>query len=403
GFGGRILPGAAAADRPKYLNTPSTDVYNKSRVLYGLDVAVGALGKIRTPNERVMVVMEGYTDCLMAYQTGYRSAVATCGTALTSHHVGRLKTLADRVVLMFDGDAAGRKAARQSVPLFLGSEVDLRLCVLPDELDPCDYLRRHGLDPFLQRIGEAVDSLEFLIRDSRGAGDLSTLEGKRLALEKVLETMAALPELLRDEQAVKYDLAMRRLAEVFGIPETTVRQRLATIRDEAAAAEDLRRRSAERFENEPAAVRDEAEESASNEMALQNAPYDALEKAVAELLAARPDRALEIAEWFPAGEFQHPALRRIATAAGLLAEGLGPAATTDRLREAVDEGPLSARIVHLADEAPTGDAFERAMADYKTEKVRRREQQIRATILQRLKMTADPTERRRLLQELNDL
>ncbi|MGL5097177.1 MAG: hypothetical protein ACRDD1_16445, partial [Planctomycetia bacterium] len=129
----------------------------------------------------------------------------------------------------------------------------------------------------------------------------------------------------------------------------------------------------------------------------------ALEKAVAELLAARPDRALEIAEWFPAGEFQHPALRRIATAAGLLAEGLGPAATTDRLREAVDEGPLSARIVHLADEAPTGDAFERAMADYKTEKVRRREQQIRATILQRLKMTADPTERRRLLQELNDL
>ncbi len=111
----------------KYLNTPATEVYNKSKILYGLDVGREALRHVRNSETKRIVVMEGYTDCLMAYQHGFPFAVASCGTALTVQHVSKLTQFADQVILMFDGDAAGIKAARNAIELLLGTTCDLRL------------------------------------------------------------------------------------------------------------------------------------------------------------------------------------------------------------------------------------------------------------------------------------
>ena len=165
GFGGRVLP--SNVSNAKYLNTPATAVYNKSNVLYGIDVAGEARARDRAKGS--LVVMEGYTDCLMAWQAGWPLAVATCGTALTEQHVSKLRSWAESgIVLMFDGDTAGQKAAQKATALFLSSELELRLCALPDGLDPCDLVRRDGLDALKGLVEGATDSLELQIQGGTG-------------------------------------------------------------------------------------------------------------------------------------------------------------------------------------------------------------------------------------------
>ncbi len=138
GLGGRVLPGLS--DSPaKYVNSPETPLFAKSHLLYGLDVARETIRKSRTA-----LVMEGYTDCIIAHQYGFTDAVAVLGTALGEGHVRILKRFADRIVLVLDGDEAGRRRANEVLELFVAQQVDLRILTLPDELDPCEFLLARG-------------------------------------------------------------------------------------------------------------------------------------------------------------------------------------------------------------------------------------------------------------------
>lgn len=145
GFGGRIVPGvndpAFEEQAPKYLNSPETPIYQKSRTLYGLPQAMSA---IREAGEVYMV--EGYMDVLGLAMRGVKNVVACCGTAMTEQHLKRFSGLCSRVHLLFDGDTAGRGAAAKSFVAARNADVDVTACFLPDDVDPDDFAAQYGAE-----------------------------------------------------------------------------------------------------------------------------------------------------------------------------------------------------------------------------------------------------------------
>ncbi|MGH7173111.1 MAG: DNA primase, partial [Gemmataceae bacterium] len=144
GFGGRILPTSPLSSRgPKYYNSTTTPLFNKSEHLYGIDQARQAAGKAG-----YLAIVEGYTDALMAHQLGIGQVAATMGTALNAQHVQQAKRFARRVVLVFDADAGGDTGVDRALEIFAGHDVDLAIATLPEGLDPCDLLVQQGADAF---------------------------------------------------------------------------------------------------------------------------------------------------------------------------------------------------------------------------------------------------------------
>jgi DNA primase len=143
GFGGRIIPGiqepAYEAQSPKYVNSPETPIYQKSRTIFGLPQAMDA---VRESKE--VYIVEGYMDVIGLAMRGVHNVVACCGTAMTEAHVKRLAGVCNRIHLLFDGDNAGRNAAAKSFTVARNAEVDITACFLPEEVDPDDFASQHG-------------------------------------------------------------------------------------------------------------------------------------------------------------------------------------------------------------------------------------------------------------------
>jgi len=197
GFGGRILPGHEGS---KYKNTTTeAEVYDKSKVLYGLHTHRDGIVKAGEA-----IICEGYTDVIGYATAGIPRAVATCGTALTEDHVKLLKRFsADRLVLSFDADAAGLAAAERVYAWEKEYELDIRVAALPPGVDPDDLARQ---DPAgLQRaVDEAVPFLKFRLDRVLDAGDMSTPEGKARAAEHALDVVREHPDsLVRDQYVIE--------------------------------------------------------------------------------------------------------------------------------------------------------------------------------------------------------
>ena len=159
-FGARALDGS----EPKYLNSPETPVYSKSRVLYGLSWARDTVVR-----EKRAVLMEGYLDVARAIETGVTEAVATCGTALTGQHARLLRRFAETAVLNFDQDEAGQKAARKSLEVLLEEGIRVRIVELPEGHDPDTYLKAEGAEAYRKRLDEAPEAVEWLMRRAESA------------------------------------------------------------------------------------------------------------------------------------------------------------------------------------------------------------------------------------------
>ena len=230
-LGGRVLPGPEAENTAKYLNSRETPLFTKSHHLYGLNLARDAIRKTG-----VALVMEGYTDVVIAHQSGFENAVAVLGTALGAQQIRVLKRFADqlRIVLVLDGDEAGRKRAGEVLQLFVAENADVRVLTLPDELDPAEFLLEHGAAALEALIAAAPDALAHavhnrtqgidLVRDTHRAGE---------ALEQLLEIVSKAPRLRDDsttEGRLREEAILARLARQFALPEEKLRQRLAELR-----------------------------------------------------------------------------------------------------------------------------------------------------------------------------
>ncbi len=214
GFGGRVL----GDEQPKYLNSPETPVFHKGRELYGLFEARHALREAG-----YVLVTEGYMDVVALAQLGFANAVATLGTACTPEHVQKLFRFTDSVVFSFDGDAAGRRAARKALDGALPHASDVRtvkFLFLPAEHDPDSYIRDFGADAFARCVSEAVPLSRFLIEAAGEGCDLNTAEGRAHLASNAKPLWNALPEgalkrQLLGDIAEQVQLTARELADVW--------------------------------------------------------------------------------------------------------------------------------------------------------------------------------------------
>ena len=231
GFGGRILPdleramAAQGKNVAKYINSPETALFQKRKLLYAADLA-------RTASREAgwVAVVEGYTDVIAAHQVNLSNVVGTLGTALGEDHIRGLKRLADLVVLVFDGDAAGQTAADRALEFFLGYELDVRVLTLPANLDPCDFLLKEGAGPFRELVSRAVDPLAFVLERAATRFDLTAIEGTRRAAEWVLGVLSRVPTTQRIGLDLKLAKTLDALGHRLSLPVESLRRRLQELR-----------------------------------------------------------------------------------------------------------------------------------------------------------------------------
>jgi len=297
GFGGRSIGG----EEPKYINSPETAVFNKGRLLFGLDRAREAL---RAEGARVIVV-EGYTDVVLCHQHGLTTAVAPLGTALGRDHALLLRRRSDDALLVFDGDEAGQRAAERTAALFLEGESSARVVLLPEGKDPADILTAGGAEALRVLLERPLELVTFLI-DRASAGRELSRSAERVAVEKaMMEIIGRIPdEVLRAE-------ARRELAQRLDLDERSI------------------------YEQQRAHVRRRAVAARAEEPEVTASRRERAERELVRYLLAYPEILPQAAGIAELGEFQHEGLGRVAAAAIRLAgtAAYSPRALLDEIED----------------------------------------------------------------------
>jgi DNA primase len=240
GFGGRVLDGG----EPKYLNSPETPLFQKGNELYGLFEARQAIR-----DTGYVLVTEGYMDVVALAQLGFPQAVATLGTACTPTHVQKLLRQTDHVIFSFDGDAAGRRAARRALDACLPYASDnktLKFLFLPTEHDPDSYIRELGAEAFEQQVRDAMPLSQFLINEVTGDSDLGTSEGRARAQFDAKPLLQAMPPSALRLQLVRglAQLTQTTPAEIetlFELAQPVARRKMAPARSKRTPPMGLER------------------------------------------------------------------------------------------------------------------------------------------------------------------
>ena len=210
-FGGRIF----GEGQPKYLNSPETPIYSKSRTLYALDVARDSMRR-----KGFAILVEGYMDCIALHQAGIDNTIASCGTSLTELQAKLLARFSDRIVVNFDPDTAGSAATLRSLDLFLEQNFKIRVLALPGGDDPDAFIKRHGVAAYSTLLDKAPAYFDYLLQKSRQENDLRSVEGKIQAVNQVLPYLAKIPNRMERVEQTK------RVAEFFGFEESIIREEL---------------------------------------------------------------------------------------------------------------------------------------------------------------------------------
>jgi DNA primase len=355
GFGGRTL----GDDTPKYLNTAETPLFNKRRELYGL-----RWGRRAIAESDAVVVVEGYTDVIMAHQAGFENVVATLGTALTDEHVRLLGRLAKRIVLIYDADEAGIKASDRALELFLAAGVDLAIGMMPEGLDPCDAIVQQGPKVFADAVAAAADALEFkwlaVLRDFRQADGTAD---RRSAIEAMMATLAGMAG-YQTLDPIRRGLMLDRLA---GLAKTSVdelnRMLLRQVRKRRPSGEQAK---SEQPDSSGGAGEEGKREPPSTKRAgPENRPVEAALAQILGVLLAEPSYYDSIRQTVSPTDFADPLVRALAEPAFELARQ-GELSLTAVLRR-IESPQLAALATDLAERAaalgPVSKVFEAAVRE----------------------------------------
>jgi len=332
-FGGRVLPGQTAPDgqpleAAKYINSPETPLFSKSGTLYGLDSARDAIAASRRA-----IVVEGYTDCLAARQEGVDDVVAVLGTALGERHARLLRRYADRIVLVLDGDEAGRRRADEILDLLLTEPIDVRIARLPSGVDPCDFLVERGREAFEAVLEAAEDPLDYRMEQALAA--LSPEAGDEQALAAVESVLRALAHAAGSAGAagrrLRQDQIIGRLSRRFGLSREVLGARLSELR---VVGSDGR-----------SAPRDDA---ATDRAEMPRLP--AWDREVIEVLVGVPDSAGLIVRQVGVAGLETPAARSVLEVAEKLQAEGRPVALTDLLLE-IEDPSLQSLLVAVDEQA----------------------------------------------------
>ena len=304
-FGGRVI----GDGEPKYLNSQETPLFHKSNVLYGLDKAKKAMAA-----SGIAIVVEGYTDVIALHENGIENAVATLGTALTIQHVRLIsKHASKRIVYLFDGDAAGQRAADRALgfinedmtPEAGKARVELCAVTLPDDLDPADFVAKRGADELTTLVQGAKPLVLYGIDRRLAKHDLSSAEGRTRALTDALSVLAPIKSsLLAKDYAVQLASRLQmREADVLDALARTQAPRAYRENDEASTGN----------ESESGAIVTELSESEKNRRKF--------ERRLLSLLAQNPERALQNADVLAQTQWRGAVNAQLAeTILGVLAE-----------------------------------------------------------------------------------
>ncbi len=207
GFGGRVM----GDGKPKYLNSPETAVFDKSRNLYGLNVA-------RTARKKSMLVCEGYMDVISMHQAGFKNSVASLGTALTTQHASLLKRYTDEVILTYDSDGAGIKAALRAIPMLKAAGISTRVLHMNPYKDPDEFIKTLGPEAFQKRMDQAENSFLFEISILERDFDMHDPEGKTGFYQ------AAARKLMEFDQELERENYIQAVAERYHISFDSLRK-----------------------------------------------------------------------------------------------------------------------------------------------------------------------------------
>jgi DNA primase len=228
GFGGRIL----GEGMPKYLNSPETPLFNKGRALYLLEKAREAAGKSDT-----LIIVEGYFDAIALHQAGITNVVATLGTALTPDHIRTIRRYVAKVVLLFDPDEAGVRAALRTLDLFVDSSLGVKVVSLPSGDDPDTFIRNQGTEVFLRLQESAPSLLDFAVAHSLNKAGATSIEDRIRSVDEVLRILQKTNNRLEKEEYTK------RVAERLGVNQQRLIERYPELRPRREASTQARRES----------------------------------------------------------------------------------------------------------------------------------------------------------------
>ena len=229
-FGGRIM----GEGQPKYLNTAETALFHKKRNLYAFDKA-----KEHIVAEACAIVSEGYTDVIACHEAGIQNVVATLGTALTEHHVKTLTRFAKRIIYLFDGDEAGQRAAERAIQFVEKESVDLRCVILPDNLDPMEFVSQRGADALRELLAQAQPLMDFVFGRLVEKADITTPGGRAKALEDACRLLYPL------RSSYMVDTYYMQVADLLGIGPEMVRESAQRVWRDMQRAEAQNRRREE--------------------------------------------------------------------------------------------------------------------------------------------------------------
>ena len=216
-FGGRVL---SNDKKPKYLNSPDTLLYNKSKTLYGLNFASRA---IRSQNQ--VIILEGYIDVLTAHQYGIENTVATLGTSLTMEHIHLLKRYAEGLIITYDADAPGISATLRGLDLLIDSGLSVKIVSLPSGKDPDDFLHENGKEAFIGILRKSLSLVDYRLNLAISDVDIHTTEGKVYVIKKVL------PIIERIKNAIEQREEIKKLSQRLSIDEELIFIELSKIKN----------------------------------------------------------------------------------------------------------------------------------------------------------------------------